>query len=217
MKRSAPYTRRTPISKRRRGPPPTMPAVRAEIKKQIAIRTDYKTADNISASVVTTRGGTVDNLLGLLAQGTTGINDYIGDRVFPKYLQVNYSVYNTDTLNFHSVRVIIGQTLTQSLPSPADLITNHSSENACVSLNNVTVSGNHKILHDRTYMLSAQAGGPSAYNHRCFIPGKRMVPVHFSSLASGTETRNALFIAYFTSAATSAPFIRYCSRFKFSD
>ena len=172
-----------------------MPAVRAEINKQIARRTDYKACDRNSLIVAASQTGVVYDPLLSMAIGDLALNDYEGDTIFPSSFQVNYTLFNTDNSAVHSMRVIIGQSHMEFIPPSSELLQQNGTAQVGVMPNNLSYSRNHKIFHDKTWNLKPVGSGGSSVDHRVYISGKRMRKIQFSATTSGSVTRNGIFIA----------------------
>lgn len=217
MKRSRPYA----ISSRRRTKSPRLTmaqtaAVRAEINREIAKRTDYKCCDLSSTTTTLSQSGAVQDLLQNIAIGDLALNDYEGDTIFPKYIRIKLTAINASSTLFHSARIIIGQSLTEFIPPATELLQVTGTNQVCVSAPNFSFSRNHKILYDQTHTLQAQ-GGTSAKDVNIFISGKRLRKVQFSATTSGSITRYPLFLAAFTSDNMTDVSLRFFSRVVFAD
>lgn len=220
FKRKNPYGM-TPAPKRQQLSLTQQAQTRRIAQKVIAANTDYRICDSVGGA-----SGTLDwvgqtfNLLGNLTRGDNDKDQFEGNTIFPKYLDLRYEVKsNTSSVVSisHTIRVIIGQLLEgAAVPAVTDVVENTGSVYAPLSNKNNVYSPTFNILYDQLHSIQGYSNAEESV--RVFIPEWKLNKVKFVA-ASTTVLSGGLFlfaISGDTAASTNKPTLQYYSRVMFS-
>lgn len=180
-------------------------AVRTAVNQQLARKTEYKSTDTAVTTGIDSIGG-VTSLLTSLANGDTGFNDFIGDEITPKWVQVRYSLSLGASATNSYVRVIIGQHFNSTIPTIAQLLET-ASPYAAKQHGYVK---NYRVLHDEFHHLN----GVDQYSLTRNVFKKKLGKINY---AAGQITKGCLFLAVISTETTNVPVLSYYNRIKFSD
>lgn len=229
MKRTssdAGITRKTPKAKKQLVYPMS-PAVKMQVDREVRKELDRKTNKRIFDVVQNTPvgcnyNGAVYSLSGGITRGDAD-NQFEGNTIYPKWLQVRYSVRNpnTGTGFAESVRVIIGQQIrAASVPTAANLLSTTGVAYASMLPKNNDYSNSFRILYDNFFNIDnfENTSDSNCVAHEVFIPGKKLAPMEFIA-ANTTPVVGDLFIAFYGDYAPSANdnVHVFASRIKFSN
>lgn len=196
-------------------------AVTREVKKELNKRTDFKYTDVSSLTASVNSAGSVASLYANLVRGSLAFNNFDGDTVIPKYLQVKYAIQSSVPASgnvFNTMRVIIGQSKLIGTPTVANVLDSNflNTVNAPLALRQFDRLKGYKILYDRIHTQNYLSNYGDVFN--VFIPGKRLISTEFTSSGALSITRGDLFIiAVSDDGITDFPDIQFTSRVVFSD
>jgi len=169
-----------------------------------------------------TINATVVDLQQNLARGDLDLNNFTGNSIFPKWLQIRFQMRNLTTESLsHTARVVIGQQVKgSSVPTGANLFqtTNTTGLSAISPFNNDYAEA-FKILYDE--LIDLEFGGnvtasEALVSRNIFIPGWKLKKIDFVA-ANVVPLSGGLFLAFCinTVAGVLSPTISYYSRLKF--
>lgn len=196
--------------------------VDTQIKRQLGRHMTYRYTDRFEGPDSISFSGTQYNLLSNLVRGSLGKDNFEGDNIVPKYVQVRYLVRaSVNTLdpgepNYNMVRVIIGQSDLLDLPTPQLLLEATNSAIAPLSMKNDSRSTEYKILYDKTHYLNTINNLTEGAN--VFIPGHKFNQVFFTSTGTQSIVKGCPFLIVISDdGATDYPDFTFYSRVKFSN
>ncbi len=207
----------TAISTRRVKPKLSAPqaaAVRTEVSRQMARKTEFKVTDTQASFSVSTAGSSI-SLLNVISRGETGFNDFVGNQIMPKWLQVRYEVTVGTGQVRNMLRVMIVQSNLLGTPTPADLLQAINAQISPLSARNHDRQTNYKILHDELHAVN-ENGTPNIVRN-IFIPGNKLRKVTFDDPGLNLTSGGISILTISDDAIVAFPAIAWYSRIKFSD
>jgi hypothetical protein len=229
MKRTssdAGLTRKTPKAKKQLVYPMS-PAVKMQVDREVRKELDRKTNKRFYdlhslAGTATTYNGSVYSLTNGIARGDAD-NNFEGNTIYPKWLQVRWSVKNPNVAATYAggIRVVIGQQIrAASAPTAATLFEYTGAINASLSPKNNSYSTSFRILYDNLTKIDNFEDGKDSncITDTVFIPGTKLKPIEFVA-ATTVPNVGDLFIAFLGDYAPAASdnVHAFYSRFKFSN
>lgn len=229
MKRTADdasLTRKTPKAKKQLVYPMS-PAVKMQVDREVRKELDRKTNKRVYdlhslSGTATTYNGSVYSLTNGITRGDAD-NQFEGNTIYPKWLQVRWSVRNPNVASTYAcgIRVVIGQQIrAASAPTAATLFELVGTTNASHSPKNNSYSTSFRILYDKFTKIDNYEDGKDS---NCivddvFIPGNKLKAIEFVA-ATTVPNVGDLFIAFLGDYAPAASdnLHAFYSRFKFSN
>lgn len=146
----------------------------------------------------------------------------IGDNIQISRLQFRYNIVAASTAtSAHTLRVLLIQWLSPTVPVAADILTNTGAGSATVSLYNMDNFRKHgllKVLYDRTHCISQSSGGPAVAIHQNKWLHRFRHNLNYST--GGTTPNNGcIYLVFVSDTATSTeyPVMEYYQRIQFID
>jgi len=189
------------------------PSVKAEVdrevKRQIAKNIDWRITDVGQSDTNVTIAGSITNLLQNLSRGDLDLNNFTGNSLKCKYLEVRWSIQDAATTGrSDTFRVVVGQSKKATgIPTIANLMTSSASGLAHISSFNNDYHPQFQILHDEMVDMQQYVNATiaSSTSGKIFIPGNRLVNVEFDTALNNTAGGLFFFICAGHTAVT-APF-----------
>lgn len=196
--------------------------VQTQVRRELGRHMTYRYTDYSGGPSSIDFSGTVYDLMANLGRGSLGKDNFEGDNIVPKYVQVRYQLNasviaaSPTTPNFNTVRVIIGQSRLLATPTPALVLESTGSAAAPLSMKNDSRSQDYRILYDKTHYLNTVNNYSEGAN--VFIPGYRLEQVFFTSSGTLSYVKGDIFIiAISDDGAIDYPDFSFYSRIKFSN
>lgn len=229
MKRKADANVKTPNAKRRLDfsspkalPPNIKMQVDREVRKELSRKTDWRVTDLSAALQATSTNGSLYDLQANLARGDLDFNNFEGNTIFPKWLQIKWQIQTaTGNVKCDSFRIVVGQQVGgASVPTAANLLqVNGTNGLSAISAFNNEYKQAFRILvdqlidvgnYDSTAISNCKSGD-------IFIPGWKLRQIDFNA-GSAVPIRGGLFyfISCNTTPVVAAPNHSFYARIKFS-
>lgn len=172
---------------------------------------DYKVTDTqVNANGVST-SGVVFDLLSNLSPGVGGKDAFIGQKINPVGLNLNWSVILGDNTNL--MRLILFQWFDASTPVPSGVL-----QGNCLSTVNLVNRENIKVLRDELVSMALMATG--GYNQACgkfYVKSKKMIPAQYNVDLSKFQKGGLYLLVISDSVITPNPTVSFYSRCTFLD
>lgn len=197
--------------------PPLTPAqsqaVRREVKKEIARKTDWKVTHTQVSSATIDWSGTVKNLLDNMSRGTGPQDEFIASTIRIKYVRIRGQVGIADQHN--SVRVMTFQWNDSGTPVVTGLINNSGTALAPWGTIYWTNKPNIKVLRDE--VLAGDLNNETFANFDYFIPGKKIKTVFWATASAAVQQGGLFTMVISDSSVANHPTIKYTVEIVYSD
>ena len=172
---------------------------------------DYKVTDTQINGNAITSSGSVFSMLSSLAPGTGGYSSFIGNKINPVGMNLNWEVVIADTTNI--MRLVLFQWFDASTPVPSGILQGNA-----LSTVNFTNRENIKILRDELVSFAILAtGGSNIASGKWYVKSKRMTPIQYN-IGTSTFQKGSLYLLCISdSAVPSYPTLSFYSRVTFLD
>lgn len=169
-----------------------------EVSKQLAKKDDYHQLQgrDIAATGIINTGYMLD-LGTTFARGDNAINDFAGEKVFPKSLKIRLQWAATDTFNL--MRVVIFQWFGPLVPAVTDILNTAgvAATQQALCYRQWSRHNQYKILHDSMHQLNNSSGfcggvGPNL-PLEVYVPGSKLQPIEFNVTTTAYQ-RGGLFM-----------------------
>lgn len=176
---------------------------------------EFKVADAAAAASNIDNTGLVPDLLNNLVRGTSYINNFLGNKIKPRGIQLRFSWRAGDPANV--CRIICFQWLNSTVPTTADVLATATGPWSAINYDNIQFLN---ILYDSIFNINEYfAGARSQFGPEktVYIKGKKLFPVDFAS-GSATVNKGGLYLCLISdSGAATHPSISYYTRVTFAD
>lgn len=193
----------------------------AVIYKNPKPKVDMKYCDYSSSNFNVTSSGTFFPLFSSMVRGDNGLNNFQGNNIYPKYIQMDY--YFGTAQAFNSCRVMLFQWEDSLAPNLATLLANSATGLATISPPNVSAKAQLKVLYDDKFIMAPTASGDSTvlgygtHIGSCFVPEKKLKTVRFTS-TTATVADNNIFVLFISDDTVPVyPVAYFHSRVGFTD
>lgn len=192
-------------------------AVDREVRKIINQKTDYKYTDFIQSSSSIDFSGTMFNLLQNCVRGDLGKDNFDGDTLTPKWLQVRWIVNAATAQSFNGMRIIIGQSNVNGVPTPQNILENLGQAASVLSPRFESRTKDYKILYDR--LITVDPVTNYTMNDVVFIPGRKLKQIQWTSTSATLALQKGciFLLAISDDGLTDFPDLTFYSRIKYSN
>lgn len=181
----------------------------------------YKVTDRtLTATSIDFSGATYALLLNLV-RGDLGKDNFDGDSIVPKWVDVRFSWNSAqpDTDAFNTVRTVLVQSSILGTPTPGGSVFDDTwlgTAQAPLAQRLEERIKSYKVLFDKTYNVNND--GQQQISDHIFIPGNRLIPVEYTSTGTLSITKGSIFLFVMSDdGVTDFPDFQFVSRVKFSD
>lgn len=200
MKRTASdaaIIRKTPKAKRQLTYPPNVDMiVERKVKRALDKKTDWRITDVSVVNAALSTGGLIYDLQSNLSRGDADFNNFEGNTIFPKWLEIRWDIRNQATVAVaDTFRIIVGQQIGgASIPTVANLMQVQTPGIAALSAFNNDFKQAFRILHDQVVNVDNYENGviSNVKNDKIFIPGWKIRQIDFNA-GSAVPIRGGLF------------------------
>jgi len=175
-----------------------------------------------------TEAGGCTNLTQVLTRGDLGLNNFVGNTITPKMLEIRYTIAHCTTTTFapadiyNTWRIIVFQWMDDSTPAPGDVVQytgqfcTHS-PHSIDSKKSLRVLGEHQKV---TWINNSDSGNNSTgtcHQGKFMIPGSKMRPLQFAAQSNTCINGNLYLFVASDSGFSPHPTIIASSRLTFYD
>lgn len=210
MKRRAFIDLTAPPAKKAKLTPANQLAVTQEVKRQLARKADYKQLNgrDIAATGIINTGYVLDLQAGI-TRGDNSVNNFEGEKIFPKNIKIRVQWEATDVNNL--MRCIVLQWYGVGTPAVTDILNTAgvAATQTVLCYRQWSRRNQYKILYDKMFQLQnnpnlVSALGP-VHTEEIFIPGFKLRPVEFSATATDLQKGGLFMLTLSDSLAIAHP------------
>lgn len=184
-------------------------------------KSETKYTDLAVSNTSVTSSGYINSLLSNLVRGDNGLNQFQGNMIYPKYVQVDYYTYSNQTYN--AIRIMVFQWMDSATPVLSGVLANTAAGIAPISQTLVTNKGFIKVLYDDRHIIAPTAGGDTTpvgfacHMGKAFIPGSKIKPIRYNSSSNVVQDGNIYILAVSDDSVPTYPAMYFHSRVAYTD
>lgn len=172
---------------------------------------DYKVTDTLVNGQGVTTGGYIISLLTNLTPGSGYNNNFLGQKINPVGIKINWEVVCGDATNL--MRIILFQWFDSTPPLAATVL-----QNNCLSPVLIDNRENTKVLRDELVSLALPSNtGNAIASGSWYVKSKRIQQAYYNANANIWQKGNLYLLFISDSIIAPSPTISYYSRVTFLD
>lgn len=172
---------------------------------------DYKITDSQQNGTAISSGGSIFDLYTAMAPGTGYISTFVGAKVNPVGVNVNWECVCADNTNI--MRLVLFQWMDSSVPVPSGILQGNA-----LSTVNVTNRENIRVLRDELVSMALpDATGFAIASGKWYVPSRKMVPSQYNSGLAIFQKGGLYLLCMSDSGIIAHPTVSFYTRVTFLD
>lgn len=172
---------------------------------------DYKVTDTLVNGQAVSTSGYLISLLANLTPGNGYTNNFLGQKINPVGIKINWEVICGDTTNL--MRIVLFQWFDSTAPLAASVL-----QNNCLSPVLIDNRENTKVLRDELVSLALPSNtGGAVASGSIYVKSKRIQQAYYNANANTWQKGNLYLLFISDSVVLPNPSISYYSRVTFLD